>query len=58
MENDLKYLVELALKKISELEKRIEHYYEILKIDNEIDFILNGTYILEEEIENILNGTY
>ena len=47
-----------ALKAINELEKRIEKYYNLLKIENELSFILNGTYIKTEDINNILNGTY
>lgn len=49
-------LIELALKKIDMLEKKLEKYIEILKIDNEIDFILKGSYVLQEEIENVLSG--
>lgn len=29
-----------------------------LKTENELSFILNGTYILQSDLENILNGTY
>ena len=28
------------------------------KIENELSFILNGTYILQSDIDNIINGTY
>ena len=51
-------LLELALKRINALEKKIERYYQILKVDNELDFIMRGTYITEEEMENIINGNY
>lgn len=51
-------LLDLALKKIDVLEKKIERYYSLLKIDNELDFILNGTYILEADYENIMSGNY
>lgn len=51
-------LLELALKRIAELEKKIEKYYEMLKIENELDFILKGTYVLKSEIDSIVNGTY
>lgn len=51
-------LLELTYKKVMELEKKIELYYELLKVENELEFILKGSYFLEEELENILNGTY
>lgn len=54
MQEDL----DLALKRISELERRLEKYYQLLHIDNELDFVLNGTYIAPVEIENIVDGTY
>lgn len=49
---------EMQLKKISELEKRIESYYKLLKIDNELSFILSGTYMLEDDLSKILEGNY
>ena len=51
-------LVELALKKIDVLEKKLERYYSLLKIDNEIDFVLNGTYITEQDLLDMLDGNY
>ena len=51
-------MLELALKQIAMLEKKIEKYYQMLKIENELDFILSGNYVLDEQIENILNGNY
>ena len=51
-------LLELALKKIDILEKKLEKYYSLLKIDNELDFVLNGSYILQEDIDNVLVGQY
>ncbi len=51
-------MLDFALKKISMLEKRVEKYYQLLKIENELDFILSGNYLLEEQIENILKGNY
>lgn len=50
--------LELALKRIADLERKIEKYFQILKIENELDFILKGTYVLETDMENIINGTY
>ncbi len=54
MQEDL----DLALKRISELERRLEKYYQLLHIDNELDFVLNGTYIAPVEIEKIVDGAY
>jgi hypothetical protein len=55
MENvNLEYL----FKRITDLEKLIESYFNHLKIDNDLDFILNGSYFLKEELENILIGNY
>lgn len=51
-------LLEFTYSKLLELEKKLEHYYSMLRIENEINFILNGTYILECDIENVLKGTY
>ena len=53
-----KQTADIVFKKLDILEKKIERYYKILKIYNELDFILNGTYVLENEINNILNGNY
>lgn len=50
--------IEYLLKKINELEKKIEKYYKILKIDNELSFILKGTYVLKDELNSVLNGNY
>jgi len=47
-----------ALKKIDELSKKLEKYYDMLKIENELDFILNGTYVFDSEIENLMAGNY
>ena len=55
MNNDL---LELSYTKILELEKKLEYYFDMLNVENEISFILNGTYLLESEVEKILNGTY
>lgn len=49
-------LLELALKRIEVLEKKVEKYYSLLKVDNELDFLLKGTYITEEDIEKIVEG--
>lgn len=51
-------LLEITYKKLQNLEKRVELYYSILKITNELDFILNGNYYLEDELSKILEGNY
>ena len=53
-----KEMLEMLVKKVNVLEKRLERYYNYLKIENELDFILNGTYIFKEDVESIFNGTY
>ena len=50
--------IELAIKRLAQLEKRIELYYQMLKIDNELGFILNGTYVLDADIDAVLKGNY
>ena len=49
---------ETVLKNIAEIERKIEKYYQILKIENELDFILKGTYVLQDDIDNIMSGNY
>ena len=49
-------LVELALKKIDKLEKKLEKYVEMLRADNEIDFILKGSYVTQEELNSVIMG--
>ena len=50
--------MEYLLKRINELEKRIENYFNYLKVDNELDFILKGTYVFKDEILKLINGLY
>ena len=54
MQND----IEMLLKRLNNLEKKLEKYYKILFIENELDFILNGTYVLQQDIEDVLSGNY
>lgn len=49
-------LIELALKRIEALEKKLEKYFSILNVGNEMDFILKGTYVLQSDIENVMAG--
>lgn len=50
--------LELALQKIAELEKKMEKYYDLLFVENELDFILRGSYIFEDDLDKILAGNY
>ena len=47
---------DFLLKKIEALEKRVERYYSLLKINNELDFVLKGTYLIEEDIEKTIRN--
>lgn len=49
-------LLELLLKRVDALEKKLERYYSMLKVDNELDFIMRGTYITDEDINKIWEG--
>lgn len=51
-------MLQLALKRIELLEKKVEKYYHILKVDNELDFVLRGTYLTDQDINNFLIGNY
>jgi hypothetical protein len=51
-------LIDLALKKIDVLEKKLEKYYYLLKVDNELDFVIKGTYLMQEELDSIMAGEY
>lgn len=51
-------MLEIALKKLSDLEKKLERYYQLLLVENELDFILKGSYVLNVDIDDILAGTY
>ncbi len=50
--------LELALNRIAELERKIEKYFEILQVQNELDFILKGGYLLDADISSIISGEY
>ena len=52
----MKELLELLLKRVEALEKKVEKYYSMLKVDNELDFILRGTYVTDEDIQKIIEG--
>ena len=50
--------IERAIQKIYQIEKKMEKYYEMLKLENELDFILKGGYVLKDELQEILDGEY
>ncbi len=49
-------MLEMLLKRVNALEKKLEKYYEILKVNNELDFVLKGTYITESDMDKIMQG--
>ena len=51
-------LLELCLKRIEDLEKKLEKYYHLLEVKNELDFILKGSYVFEEDVNSVLSGNY
>lgn len=51
-------MLELALKRLDELEKKVERYFKLLEVNNEIDFILKGGYVFKEDVDAIVAGTY
>ena len=48
--------LELLEKKVLDLERKIEKYFSVLEVNNELDFILKGGYILKEDLENLVLG--
>lgn len=51
-------MIEQLNQRVFNLEKKIETYYRLLKIEDELDFVLNGNYYLNDEIGKILIGDY
>ena len=51
-------MVGLALKKIADLERLLERYFKIVKVENELDFVLKGTYLFDEDLDGVLAGEY
>lgn len=51
-------LLELALKRIEKLERKLEMYYSLLKVENELDFVLKGTYLKDKDLESLMLGNY
>ena len=50
--------MEYLLKRIIELEKKLERYFNYLKVDNELDFVLKGTYVFKDDLLRLINGLY
>ena len=50
--------IEVLYKKMEGLSKKLEVYYNLLFLENELSFIINGNYILDEELDLILQGRY
>ncbi len=50
--------IERLKKKIEELEKKLELYYSLLYVENELSFVMKGSYLTQDDIDNILNGNY
>ena len=51
-------LLEMAIKRIDALEKKVERYYQLLQVNNELDFIMKGTYLTNEQVNDIVEGKY
>lgn len=54
----MEYSYEQIMKKLNDLERRLERYYQLLLIRDELDFILKGKYILDSDLEEIMSGNY
>lgn len=50
--------VEILNKRIEYLEQKLEIIFELLGVENELDFIMKGTYLTEDDIDEIMNGEY
>lgn len=49
---------DLILKKLNDLERRLELYYQLLFIRDDLDLVLKGKYVTNEQMEGIYDGTY
>ena len=50
--------IEILQRRIEQLERKVEIYYQLLMIDNELDFVMRGGYIPDDDIEDIMDGNY
>ena len=44
-------------KQVKELTTKLEYYYQLLECKNELDFVLRGTYLVDE-LTKVINGNY
>lgn len=51
-------LLEKAIRRLDDLEKKVELYYKLLRVENELDFVLKGTYLMPENLDVVIEGTY
>ena len=51
-------LLNQAFRKIENLEKKLERYFSLLRVENELDFILKGTYIVQDDYDKVMAGQY
>lgn len=51
-------LSDITYKRLVELEKRVNTYFEEYQTKNELDFILCGGYFFDADLACILDGTY
>lgn len=54
MENN--FLEDLQ-QQIYNLQKKVELYFELLQCKNELDFVVKGSYLVNE-LTNVVNGNY
>lgn len=51
-------LSDITYKRLIELERRVNTYFEQYQTKNELDFVLCGGYFFDEDLACILDGTY
>lgn len=49
---------DITYKRLVELEKKVNAYFEVYQTKNELDFILCGGYFFDDDLACILDGTY
>ena len=51
-------ITDITYKRLIELEKRVNAYFEYYQTKNELDFILCGGYFFDEDLHCVMAGTY
>ena len=51
-------LSEITYKRLVELERRVNSYFDEYQTKNELDFILCGGYFFDDDLACIIDGTY